>query len=44
MPRIISFRLFRLWWAFTLNDYEKAGKPRLGFSEEQARSRAAYFA
>ena len=44
VPRIVTFRLFRLWWACTLDDYGRTGKPRLGFSEDQAIARAAFYA
>lgn len=39
MPRIICFRLFGLWVAFHLDDYEHAYNIRLGLTERQARNR-----
>lgn len=38
MPRILAVRVGRLpiWLAFTLDDYEQTGRPRLGLSADHA--------
>jgi hypothetical protein len=42
MPRVETLRLFGvLWAAWTLNDLGQRGPVRYGWSEDQARMRAA---
>lgn len=42
MPRVVAVRIvWRIWIAFTLNDFQEAGRPRFGLSEVQAQTRAA---
>lgn len=44
MPRLMAVRLFFIWLAFTVNDYDEPGKPRLGLTAMHALNRAGRYA
>lgn len=45
MPRVVTARCFKvLWVAATLNDSDRLGRPRFGFTEYGARRRACRYA